>query len=527
MQTTLTGKKAGSKTVAEHLAKKQREISVAEFFTKNRHLLGFDNPRKALLTTIKEAVDNSLDATQEMGVLPEIRVEVKQLSDERFKVTVEDNGPGIVKAQVPRIFAKLLYGSKFHKMSQSRGQQGVGISAAAMYGQLTTGKGIKIWSRIGPKKPAHYFELHINTKLNEPEILKEEVVEWDKKQGTKIEIELEAKYQKGKQSIDEYLKQTAIANPHAAIFYKPPDGEMVELPRASKELPMEPKEIRPHPYGVELGIMMKMLSDTRHPTLQSFLQKEFSRVSPRIAKQICEKARLYERARPSRIARQEVDNLFNAIKHTKIMAPPTNCLVPIGKDHLIKGMKKEVDAEFYAAVTRSPSVYRGNPFQVEVGIAYGGTLSGDDFVKIIRYANRVPLLYQQSACAITKSIIQTAWRHYGLSQSRNAIPAGPAMIVVHIASVWVPFTSESKEAIASYPEIIKEIKLALQECGRQVGGYVRKLKKIEHQQNRQKIFELYIDEVASSLSNMVKCDKQKLLKNLHKVSKKRTVGVEK
>ncbi|MFH1637136.1 MAG: DNA topoisomerase VI subunit B [Candidatus Woesearchaeota archaeon] len=524
MQTTLTGKK--EIIAAEQFAKNQREISVAEFFTKNRHLLGFDNPRKALLTTIKEAVDNSLDACEDMRVLPEIKVEVKQLSEERFSVTVEDNGPGIVKAQVPRIFAKLLYGSKFHTLKCGRGQQGIGISASAMYGQLTTGKGIRIWSRISPKKPAHYFELHINTKLNEPEILKEEVVEWEKEHGTKIEIELEAKYQKGKQSIDEYLKQTAISNPHASISYRAPGEETVEFPRVTEELPVEPKEIKPHPYGVELGILMKMLSDTKYPTLQSFLQKEFSRVSPKIAKEICEKARLYERARPSRIARQEVDSLFQAIKNTKIMAPPTNCLVPIGQDLLLGGMKKEVDAEFYAAVTRSPSVYRGCPFQIEVGISFGGTLPADDLVRVIRYANRVPLLYQQSACAITKSIIQTAWRNYGLSQSRSSLPVGPAMVIVHIASVWVPFTSESKEAIASYPEIVKEIKLALQECGRQLASHIRKVKKAEHQEKRQKIFELYIHEVADSLCSLAQCDKEKLIKNLHKISTKRTGGIE-
>ena len=158
---------------AEELAKKQRDISIAEFFEKNRHLLGFDNPRKALLTGVKEAVDNALDACEEARILPEISVELVQLSETRFRMVVEDNGPGIVKAQVPKIFAKLLYGSKFHKLSQSRGQQGIGISAVLLYGQLTTGKAMHVYSRISPKHDAHYYEIHIDTQKNEPIIDKE------------------------------------------------------------------------------------------------------------------------------------------------------------------------------------------------------------------------------------------------------------------------------------------------------------------------------------------------------------------
>ena len=529
-QTTLTGKKSASKrTKAEELATKQREISVAEFFTKNRHLLGFDNPRKALLTTIKEAVDNALDATEEMRVLPDIKVIVDPIkgNEERFRVTVEDNGPGITPEQVPKIFAKLLYGSKFHSMKCGRGQQGIGISAAAMYGQLTTGKGIRIQSKTGPRKKAYRCELHVDTKNNEPEIIKEEYFDWeDKKHGTVLSLELEAKYQKGKQGIDEYLKQTAISNPHVTITYKSPVDDIVEFPRATKELPKEAKEIKPHPYGIELGILIKMLKETKFKKLKAFLQNEFSRVSPKVAKEICDKAKLLENARTSRIARQEADNLLKSIRSTKIMAPPTDCIIPITEELMVKGMKKEVDAEFYAATTRPPSVYRGNPFQVECCIAYGGTLPGDKLARVIRFANRVPLQYQQGACAITKSVMQTAWKNYGISQSKGALPSGPLMVMIHISSVWVPFTSESKEAIASYPEIIKDIKLAIQECGRKLMSHIRKIRKSEHEKKRQKIFELYIDEVAESLNKLIKADKKEVTNNLRKIAKKRTIGGE-
>jgi DNA topoisomerase VI subunit B len=524
VQTRLTDMKKG-KVKAEELATKQREISISEFFTKNRHLLGFDNPRKALITSVKEAVDNSLDACEEIGVLPELYVEIKQTTETRYAMIIEDNGPGIVKEQIPKIFTKLLYGSKFFKLSQSRGQQGIGISAAGLYGQLTTGKPVKIVSKTSKKGKAHYYELLLNTKTNEPEIVKEAVEEWEKDHGTRIEIEMEGKYHKGKLSVDEYLQLTAISNPHATIIYKSPiQDKPIEFPRVIRVVPKQPKEIKPHPYGIELGILIKMLKDTTQKTLQGFLKNDFCRVSSKVAKEISDKAGLYEKARPSRIARQEADNLFQSIQKTKIMSPPTDCISPIGEDQMIKGMKKEIDAEFYAAVTRKPAVYRGNPFVIEAAVAYGGKLHGDELVKVIRFANRVPLQHQAGACAITKSTIQTAWRNYGLSQSRGALPSGPAIIMIHMASVWVPFTSESKEAIASYPEIIKEVKSALQECGRKLASHVRKIKKVEHEKKRKKIFELYIHEVVHALDKIEKIDKEKLKQKLENIAEERTVG---
>jgi DNA topoisomerase-6 subunit B len=526
-QTKLVEVKKREVIKAEELAKGQREISISEFFAKNRHLLGFDNPRKALLTTVKEAVDNSLDACEEAGILPELHVNIKQHTEDRFTVIIEDNGPGIVKEQVPKIFAKLLYGSKFHSMKQSRGQQGIGISAAAMYGQLTTGNPTKIISRISEKKPAHYYELHIDTRKNEPQIVKEEDVEWNKPHGTRVEIELEAKYLKGKQSVDDYLKQTAIVNPHATIIYFTPENEMLEFPRVSDELPKEPKSIKPHPYGVELGVLMKMLQDSKARTLQSFLMQDFSRVSAKVAKDICNKAGLPENANPSRIARQESEKLFKAINETKIMAPPTDCISPIGEELVLKGLKKEINAEFYAAVTRSPSVYRGNPFQIECGIAYGGELPQDDLVRVMRFANRVPLLYQQSACASFKSIVGTAWKNYGLSQSKGALPQGPVVILIHIASVWVPFTSESKEAIAHYPEIIKELKLALQECGRKLASHIRHTVRANDQKEKLDLFEKYIPEVAAALHNLSGEPKDSIIDGLRKTLKKGLPDLEK
>ncbi len=514
---------------AEEMASRQREISVAEFFTKNRHLLGFDSPLKALLTAVKEAVDNSLDACEEAGLLPEILVELSPTGENRFRMVVEDNGPGIVPEQIGKVFGKLLYGSKFHKLSQSRGQQGIGISAAGMYGQLTTGKPVRVVSRPGKRAKAHEYILTLDTARNKEEIHSKTETEWDKPHGTRVEIELEARYQKGLRSVDMYLKQTAIANPHLTLTYVDPGGERVIYERSTKELPPETVEIKPHPHGVELGRLIAMLKETRARSLSGFLQEEFVRVGPKVAKDIIRAAKLSEKSYPTRIAREEAAALHAAIQATRISAPPTTCISPIGEELVLSGLKKEIEADFYCAVTRPPAVYRGNPFQIEVGIAYGKpggvglelTTEGriekrkapqpteelvgamDEPIRVLRFANRVPLLHQQAACSITKAVIQTNWKSYGLQQPRGALPIGPAAVLVHIASVWVPFTSESKEAIAGYEEILHELRRGLQECGRKLGSYVRKGRRLQSEYTKRSYIEKYIPHIGIALQEIL------------------------
>jgi len=509
------------RVTAEDLAKGQRDISVAEFFEKNRHLLGFDNPRKSLLTTIKEAVDNALDACEEAKILPEISVEIIEMAENRFRIIVEDNGPGIVKEQIPKIFAKLLYGSKFHRLRQSRGQQGIGISAAVMFAQLTTGRPTKIISKTEQNKPAHYMELHLNTQNNSPEIMADEVKPWDTKEhGTRIEMDLEASYIKGDQSVDQYLKETAIVNPHCTIIYTNPKAEQFIYARSTDLLPKEPLEIKPHPYGLELGMLMKMLKNTESRNLNSFLLNDLSRIGAGTAKEICELALIDPKKKPEELSMQDAEKLLKAMKESKIMSPTTDCLSPIGEDLLEKSLKNVINAEFYVAVTRPIFVYRGNPFQIEVGLAYGGNQSKEDAISILRFANRVPLLYQQGACAVTKAITTTNWKAYGLQQSNGSIPSGPLTILVHMCSVWVPFTSESKEALAHYPDIIKELKLAVQEAGRKLQLYVAKKHRVQNQLERANLFEKYMPEVADALSRLTGENKTLLLDQLKAMTNK-------
>ena len=604
------------RATAKSMAASQRDISVSEFFAKNRHLLGFDNPRKALLTTVKEAVDTAIDACEEAGILPEIWVHVSRNAQgpDRFKVGVQDNGPGILKKQIPLIFGKLLYGSKFHRLRMSRGQQGIGISAAGMYGLLTTGKPIKIMSKVSVRR-AHYYEIQIDTKHNRPEIvnnrgngvdirpgapglkaIEKHGIEWiESNHGTRVTIELEAKYQRGRGSVDEYLQQTAIANPHVAIHYIDPEDNEKAYRAVTDTLPPEPREIKPHPYGVELGRLVGMLRETKEPTVTQFLMKSFSRVSPAVARRICEGAKISTRARASKISRHEADMVYQSIQKTKISNPSTDCISPIGEELILQGLHQVVPGEFYVAATRPPSVYRGNPFQIEVGLAYGGgstahrisrdaltdmleesdartirqflatsfdglgvdaadkiikeaklktrispgnlkdkevdqlhaamrsvSVSDGNTMSVLRYANRVPLQFQAGGCAITQTVMSTNWRPYGLAQSRGALPRGPVSLMVHMASVWVPFTSESKEAVASYPEIQKELRLGLQAVGRKLGMYLRRRKRVKHEGERRNVFLRYLKEVAGAVSHINQSDAETLYDQLLLVAKKKT-----
>ncbi len=540
---------------AVEMGARQREISVSEFFTKNRHLLGFDNPRKALLTCVKEAVDNALDACEEAGILPDVSVRLEVVSNgepvapsqaSKFRITVTDNGPGIIRQQIPRIFAKLLYGSKFHRMRMSRGQQGIGISAAGMYGQLTTGKPVKIISRTSPRAAAHFFEVQIDTKKNEPLVHENKQIDWEQAQGTQVTLEVEGKYQKGRASVDEWLEQTTIANPHVRLVYHTPEGETKEYPRTFHELPPSPREIKPHPYGIEFGMLLRMLQDTKSQTVSGFLAGDFCRVSPQLATDICKEAKVSPHFKPRDLKGTAAETLYRTIQSTKIMAPPTNCLSPIGEKAILSGLYKQIKGEFYTAVSRPPAVYRGNPFVIEAGLAFGNRPSEQpkpeqpagpraegeeedenaELARVIRYANRVPLLYQQSACATFKAALNTTWKNYGVPQSRGALPAGPMVIFVHMASVWVPFTSESKEAIADYDEIQKEITLALRECGRRLGLFVRRRERAASEYRRRNIFELYIEEVVEACNRLKggKLAKEKVKMQLQKIASSRTGG---
>ena len=497
---------------AEDLAKQHKEISIAEFFERNKQILGFDSPTRAMLTSVKEAVDNSLDVCEETKILPDILVEIQKVDDQQdeFIIIVEDNGPGITKKQIPEVFGRLLYGSRFHAIRQFRGQQGIGISAVVMYAQLTTGHPAKIISKTGENEPGYQMELIVDTKKNKPEVLSRDVILWEKDHGTRLEVQIKGRYVSNRrQSITGYLRNTAIVNPHAQIRFIEPDGTGTLFSRVSEKLPKMTKEIKPHPEGIELGVLTKMLKGTKHKRISSFLVEEFSRVSYRTARDVCEKAGLKGTERPSNLKLETVRKILDAFTQVKIMAPSTDCLSPIGDLLIKKGLKNVLEGlrpDFYAPpVTRDAQVYSGHPFQVEVGLVYGGELQKDDGIEILRFANRVPLLYQQGDCVCTKAIENVDWRNYGLEQrGGRGIPVGPAIVMVHVASTNVPFTSESKEAIADIPVIRKEIENALRLCGRKLRTHVHKTARRSKIKEKFDIVQKILPVLADKAANVAK-----------------------
>ncbi|EMA31382.1 DNA topoisomerase VI subunit B [Halobiforma nitratireducens] len=710
--------------IAEELAESQQAISIAEFFEKNKHMLGFDSGARGLVTAVKEAVDNALDAAEEAGILPDIYVEIQEAGD-YYRLIVEDNGPGLTKESLPKVFGKLLYGSRFHAREQSRGQQGIGISAAVLYSQLTSGKPAKITSRTEGSDEAQYFELIVDTDDNEPEISVEETTTWDRPHGTRIELEMEANM-RARQQLHDYIKHTAVVNPHARLELREPQAHF-KFERATDQLPEETEEIRPHPHGVELGTVMKMLTATDSQTVSGFLQEEFTRVGKKTADSIIDAFRdrhygremrwrppavhesteprsadtsseqhpredgdleaavtdatankgadataafaeaiagavddrdriahhellaivdsaaetveeehgttfgdtvrenavdavwltlidelseesdevatdaetttdesrlvgdLYElvdeatstrkddeivRAFAQRLAgkfadaadddvrhrvtrdelrgyvdrvaelteeyddvafgdtarenvveeiwdvmatvpddpplvrelngdRDATSDLVDAMRATDIMAPPTRCLAPISADLIEAGLEKEFDADFYASATRDAEVSGGDPFIVEAGIAYGGELEAEGSADVMRFANRVPLVYQRGACATTDVVKDIGWRNYGLDQpGGSGLPNGPAVVMVHVASTNVPFTSESKDAVANVPEIEDEIELAIREAARDLKSYLNKRRSMQKRRKKQNVLGKILPEMAEKVAEV-------------------------
>ncbi|WP_436924304.1 DNA topoisomerase VI subunit B [Halosimplex amylolyticum] len=687
--------------IAEELAESQRSISIAEFFEKNKHMLGFDSGARGLVTAVKEAVDNALDACEEAGIAPDIYVEIQEAGD-YYRLIVEDNGPGITKEQIPKVFGKLLYGSRFHKREQNRGQQGIGISAAVLYSQLTSGKPAKITSRTKGGVDAEYFELIIDTDTNEPEIDVEETTTWERPHGTRIELEMEANM-RARNQLHDYIKHTAVVNPHARIELREP-SEHMKYERVTDQLPEETEEIRPHPHGVELGTLIKMLDATESYSVSGFLQSEFTRVGGKTADSVIDNFRDrhfgremaweppethedadvaraldaavankgadataefadrvsdaldgYERVshhelaalvddvaddveekydttfgstvrenaveagweavlgvgvadgddgehdhlrsdlyglidevtttqkddatiqgladrlapkfgdaddRRHRFTRDEIrefvrraadateeyddatfgetarenvveivwesaervpddppnvteiaddrdtsSQLLEAMRETDIIAPPTDCLAPINADLIEEGLRKEYDADFYSASTRDASVHGGDPFIVEAGLAYGGDVEAEGKAEVMRFANRVPLVYQRGACATTDVVKSINWRNYNLDQpGGSGIPNGPVVIMVHIASTNVPFTSESKDAVANVPELESEIELAMREAARELKSFLKKRRSMQQRREKQDKLATILPEMAEKLTQVTGSD---------------------
>ena len=506
---------------AENIASKQKQISISEFFEKNKHFLGFDTLQRAVITAVKEAVDNSLDACEEARILPTIKVEINKLKGDKLELTCRDNGPGIPRDSVENVFGKFLLGSRFHAIRQTRGQQGIGITGVVMYSQLTTGSKTHVISKIKSDSSAVHVDLGLDTRKNKATKSNEIRDVWfedgeEVVSGLKIKTVMKAKYQRGRQSVHQYLRMTSIVNPHATIqlIVRDSDGEMIDQGhwiRTTEKLPRVVEEIKPHPHGIHLGQLQRMLKEADERKLTSFLRHNFSGVSMRAAKEILGKAELEEGRTPVRIKADEAQAMLDSFQEVKLLAPPTDCLSPIEEILIKKGLSKAIDSRFASTVTRKPAVSQGNPFQIEVGLVFGGDLAADGPIEVLRFANRVPLMYQQGGCLLTKALESVDWKRYGLDHpGGKGLPKGPAAVLIHLASTNVQFTSEAKEAVSDNEEVFEEIRKAMLEVGRGLKNHLKKSKQRKKAQEKFDLINIILPEISRKSSEMLGRDEPDL-----------------
>ena len=516
-------------SIAEKMAANQKQVAISEFFEKNKHFLGFDTLTRALITAVKEAVDNALDACEEARILPDIVVQITKMDNKKdiLQLDVEDNGPGIPRTSIEKVFGQLLFGSRFHAIRQSRGQQGIGITGVVMYSQLTTGDPTHVESKIAKEATAVAVDIGLDTRKNKAVKSNQDRVDWGEKvHGLKIRTRMKAKYQKGRQSVWQYLRMTSIVNPHADIVFIDPDGQKHHWPRVTEKLPGRVEAIKPHPNGIELGQLQRLCGESSESRMTTFLRRNFSGVSGRAAKELCEVAELEEKLKPKSLKADQIRALLEAFqgermlrgKPVKLLNPPTSCLSPIEELLIKKGLSKTIDSKFVTTMTRAPSVTQGNPFQIEVGLIFGEGMAADKPVEILRFANRVPLMYQQGGCLLTKAIESVDWRQYGLDQAGGrGVPKGPAAILVHLASTNVQFTSEAKEALSDNEVVMEEGRKAMLEMGRGLRKHLEKKKKMGKTREKFELINDIIPAIAEKSASLLQLPVPDLAASITKI----------
>lgn len=482
------------------VVEKYRAISPAEFFYKYREIAGFSNATRAIYQTIRELVENALDATDAHGILPDVKISVTKVDEEHdyYRVTVEDNGIGIPPDIVPNAFGKVLFSSKY-VLKQTRGMYGLGVKMAVLYGQITTGRPVEIITSKQGYKRIYYFKLRIDVNKNEPVVL--ERGSWRKARdwhGTIVSITIEGDWSKAKPKIKEYLMKTAIATPYANIVMITPEGEIIYYPRVINKTPTPPREVKPHPHGVDLETLKALKEALPERTVKEMLIEGFQSIGDATAVAILGVAGIPPEKRAGDLTDDELLKLAEVLRtHDQIRPPSPKALSPLGPEIIMAGLKRIFDPEFVYAVTRRPSTHSGHPFIVEVGVTYGGKtpMSEQDKPLILRYANKIPLLYDEGSDVTTAVVKEDiSWSNYMVN-----FPA-PIAILVHVCSTKVPFKGVGKESISDVPEIRREIKLALMEALRELRRYLSKKAKEEEALRKVEHISKYVPEVARGLA---------------------------
>ncbi len=495
---------------SEEIFKEFKEHSISEFFRKNSQMLGYSGKVRSLTTIIHEYVTNSLDACEEAGILPEIEVVIKLIEEGKYSISVKDNGPGIPSKHVGKVFATVLAGTKFHRYVQQRGQQGIGASGCTLFSKITTGKPITV--RSMNEKESYECNVDLDIKSNKPIITEMKKIEIQNK-GTEVLGEFgELKYENSEHGVFEYLKRTALSNPHTTIKLLDPDGKESIFIRAVNEMPKRPKEVKPHPLGVDTNDLIEFAHRSHEKRLSVFLIETFSRMTQgKIAELKAIAPDIDFEQEPNKMQWSESEKLVKAFKKIKWMIPELDALSTIGDKQIEIAIKNILNPKFLSVVERKPKVFRGGiPFVVEAGIAYGGE-SGKAVNQVdkngniieaegnvLRFANKVPLLFDGSNCAITEAIKGIQWKRYGLGNFDEE----PVSIFVNVSSVYVPYSGVGKQAIAKEDDIIEEIRLAVMDCGRILQRYLSGIKNMQLQETRYKTIMRYISQLSKDLSEI-------------------------
>ena len=497
-----------------------KEHSVAEFFKKNKQMLGFSGKIRSLTTIVHELVTNSLDAAEEGRILPDIVVEVSEINKDegRYLVHIEDNGTGIPEKLIGKALGMMLAGTKFHRYVQQRGQQGIGAAGVTMYSQLTTGKSVKVISGYKGKKVTCEVLIDIRTNKPKVNILNREPSEWH---GLIYEAEVkDVKYDKSSYGVYEYLKRTALANPHASITFLDPLGERHIFPRSVDVIPPKPKPVKPHPLGISTSDLIDFAHYSKEPTLSSFFRNTFSRISQLKLDEL----RNYLpdinfRMKPRMLSWEQADRIVSVFKKIKWISPSSDGIYPIGEKQIKKSIYNILNPEFCEVVERKPKIYRGGiPFIVEVGLAYGGdagrkigsSRNGD----VIRFANRAPLLFDAGGCGITDAVKSIDWKRYGIKNFDDA----PITLIINVSSVHIPYTGAGKQALSSEQDLVDEIRNAIMDVARKMQIHIRG--KVRERERATKIKSIlkYVEQLSMDLAELADySERDKINKKLIKL----------
>lgn len=475
------------------------QISPAEFFKKNPELVGFTNPARALYQTIRELVENSLDATDVHGILPVIKItiELKDQEKQIYRINVEDNGIGIPPQYVPYAFGQVLYSSKY-VYRQTRGMYGLGVKAAVLYSQMHQERPVEVITSPLNSKRIYSFKIKIDIAKNEPIILERtstsNVTGWH---GTSVTIYIYGDWIRAKQKIYDYLKRTYIITPYAEIIFKDPEGNALYYPRLTTSIPKPPQEVKPHPHGVDLEMLKGMISQQKiNMPIKDFLIESFQSVGEVTAQKVLELAKIPPEKKIHDLTDQELVVLTDILRKYEDFRPPTpDPLSVIGEELIELGLKKIFNPEFVAAITRKPKVYQGHPFIIEAGIAYGGAIPAGEEPIVLRYANKIPLIYDEKSDVIWKIVEEMDWKRYGIEGEQYQL-----VVMVHLCSTKVPYKSAGKEIIGDVEEIEKEIKNALMTIARKLKVYITERRKEEEAKKKLITYLKYIPEVSRSLA---------------------------